>query len=116
MDLETYNLEGVLIPYAISYFDGKVSKSFYINDYKDKNEMLRECIKSLMRRRYHNYKIYIHNFSNFDVIFLFNTIIELADSVDPIINDGQFINIIFNFGDYKLYFRDSYLLLPSSLR
>ena len=116
MDLETRQINEIMVPYSVSIYDGKITTSFYLSDFKSSDEMLKSAIKTIMKAKYHNYKIYIHNFSYFDVIFLFNTIIELADSVDPIINDGQFINIIFNFGDYKLYFRDSLLMLPSSLR
>lgn len=118
MDIETRNIGGVLSPYTISYYDGDVCKSFYLTDYLDSRMMLISCIKSLMKRKYHGKKIYIHNFSNFDVVFLFNVLCELSEDIKPIINDGNFIDIKFKFfsGKYKLYFRDSLLMLPSSLR
>ena len=62
MDLETYNDMGTLRPYAVSYYDGKESKSFYLTDYKDSADMLTSSIKSLMLRKYNNYKVYLHNF------------------------------------------------------
>ena len=69
-----------------------------------------------MKRKYHNHKIYLHNFSRFDSIFLFSVFTDLSDSVHPVIRDGRFINLRINFaGKYNLYFRDSLLLLPSSL-
>ena len=90
--------------------------------------MLIDCIKSLMLRKYHGYKIYLHNLGNFDGIFLLNIFsqikniffiwAELSDRVSPIINNGKIISIKFKFcnGKYTLHFRDSFLLLPSSLR
>ena len=118
MDLETINVNGKLIPYVISHYDGTSSQTYYVTDYRDHKDMLIACIKSLMQRKYNGYKVYLHNFSNFDGIFLFNILNELSNDIKPIINDGNFINIIFKYnnGKYKLYFRDSLLMLPSSLR
>lgn len=95
-----------------------VAKTFYITEYSDHKDMLIACIKSLMQRKYHTYKVYLHNFSNFDGIFLFNILIELSSDIKPIINDGKFINITFKYNNskYNLYFRDSFLMLPLSLR
>ena len=118
MDLETINVNGKLIPYVIAHYVGTSSQTFYVTDYRDHKDMLIACIKSLMQRKYNGYKVYLHNFSNFDGIFLFNILTELSNDIKPIINDGNFINIIFKYnnGKYKLYFRDSFLMLPSSLR
>ena len=118
MDIETRNVKGTLVPYAIALFDGDNSKTFYVTDYKDHKNMLISAIKSIMLRRYHGYKVYLHNFSNFDGIFLFKTLVYLADSIQPIINDNRFVNTKFKFNDnkYKLEFRDSLLMLPVSLR
>lgn len=118
MDLETRNVNGTLVPYAIALFDGENSKTFYVTDYKDHKAMLIDAIKSIMLRRYHGYKVYLHNFSNFDGIFLFKILVSLADSIQPIINDNRYVNTKFKFNDnkYKLEFRDSLLMLPVSLR
>ena len=79
--------------------------------------MLTNCIKSVMQRKYNNYRIYLHNFSNFDAVFLFNVLSTLTDNIKPIINDGKFVDLKFSFAQekYKIYFRDSLLMLPSSL-
>ena len=118
MDLETRNVNGTLVPYAIALFDGRNSKTFYITDYKDHEDMLKNAIQSIMLRRYNGYKVYLHNFSNFDGIFLFKILVSLADSIQPIINDNRYVNTKFKFNDnkYKLEFRDSLLMLPVSLR
>ena len=123
MDLETRNIDGELSPYCISIFDGKSSKSFYLSDYSNKEEMIEVAIKSLMRKKYNGYKIYLHNFSYFDSIFLMTILSSLTNLVlKPKIRDGRIINFPFKFSTkestkiYILHFRDSYLLLPSSLR
>lgn len=59
----------------------------------------------------------IHNFSRFDAVFLLSIMTDLSDKVFPIMRDGKYINLRFEYGElYKLYFRDSLLLLPASLR
>ena len=78
--------------------------------------MIKSALASLFVRKYNNNKVYVHNFSNFDSIFLLSVFTDLSDSVHPVIRDGRFINLRINFaGKYNLYFRDSLLLLPSSL-
>jgi|ERR1700731_114700 len=105
-----------MTPYCISIYDGKELKSFYILDYKDSNEMMSESIKYLMKRKYHGYKIYHHNFGKFDSIFLLNNLINLSDKIYPILRNRNLIELRFKFNkQYILYFRDSYLLLTSSL-
>ena len=64
--------------------------------------------------------MYLHNLSFFDGIFLLWILSELTYiPIKPIIRDGRIIDLKFRFNIYthsfNLYFRDSYLLLPSSL-
>jgi DNA polymerase type B, organellar and viral len=121
MDFETRiikNNSGDTEVYCINLYDGYEKKSFYLLDYKDSESMLTSSIEYLMKRKYDNYKIYFHNFSYFDVIYLFKVLTKLSNRVTPLIRDGRFIDIKFTFSDeksYNLYFRDSYLQLPSSL-
>nr|WVH37941.1 DNA polymerase [Dichomitus squalens] len=118
MDLETYNLNGKLIPYAVSIYNGHKYHFFYLTDYENSTQMLIAAIKTLMLRRYHGYKVYLHNFSNFDGIFLINILNELSENISIKRHNDKFIEIkfLFNAGKYKLYFRDSLLMLPVSLR
>jgi hypothetical protein len=53
--------------------------------------MITASMKYLCQWKYDNHKVYLHNFS-------------------------KFISIQFNYNDYIVEFKDSYLLLPSSLR
>lgn len=118
MDIETRNIDGVISPYAVSTYDGKIFNFFYLSDYDSTAELLTASVKSLMQRKYNGYKVYLHNFSNFDGVFLLNILTGLSNKITPIINDSKFIDILFYFkeGKYKLHFRDSLLMLPASLR
>ncbi|WP_216699515.1 DNA polymerase, partial [Actinotalea ferrariae] len=120
MDIETKTINKKMIPICISLYDGKISKSFFISDFDNSNEMIKKAILFLVQRKYNNYKIYFHNFSSFDSIFLLNNLIQVANLVKPIIRDGKIIELRaeFNYNDNKktvIVFRDSLLLLPSSL-
>ena len=119
MDLETFKENGVLVPYAVSIYDGKNinNKFFYLSDYKNSTDMLINAIKSIMTRKYHCYKVYLHNFSNFDGIFLLDILNQITDKIEIKKNEGRFIDIKIHFNNdkYKLHFRDSLLMLPASL-
>jgi hypothetical protein len=55
--------------------------------------------------------------AKFDIIFLLKYLVKLGD-VNPIIHNGRIISINLNYGkdlEYKLQFKDSYLILLSSL-
>lgn len=117
MDLETRMMGRVLKPYCVSIYDGKVKASFYLTDFKNISEMLTAAVTYLMVRKYKGYRVYMHNFSNFDSIFLINTLQKLTThTLEPSRRNGKLVNLEFRFGKYLLYFRDSYLILPSSLR
>jgi hypothetical protein len=119
MDLETRIIQGEMTSYCVSIFDGNNHKSFYLTDFNSEKEMLKNSITYLRRsrkRKYHNYKIYLHNFSKFEAVFMLSSITELSDKVNPIIRNGQFINLTMSFANkYELHFRDSLLILPGTL-
>jgi len=120
---EIKNKEYILIPYCVSFYDGVKNWSFYLLDYKnDSVKMLQEALKSLMFRKYNGYKIYLHNFSYFDGIFLMKEITSLFPMVVPVMRDHQLIDIKAYYGKpiknkypYKINFRDSCLLMPDKL-
>ncbi len=126
MDLETKEINGTLIPYCVSIFDGDQAYSFYITDYESSDEMLKTSLKFVLKRKYNEYKIYLHNFSYFDGIFLMKIISDLVSSnnIIPVIRDNRIINLRVEFlpentkntkRKYYVEFRDSYLLLTTSL-
>lgn len=117
MDLETRIINNEMSSYCVSNYDGKIKKSFYLNDYSNEKEMLRASVIYLMKRKYNNHKIYLHNFSGFDAVFLLRVMTDLSNKVRPILRDGRYIDIRLDFAEkYKIYFRDSLLLVPVSLR
>ena len=116
MDIETMIIENKHIPYLISWYDGTNIKSYYLPDYENNVEiMISKAIRDLCIRKYKNYKVYIHNFANFDLIFLLKYLTKLG-IVKPIIHNGKFITIKFIFNKYTIYFKDSYLITQSSIR
>ena len=118
MDLETRTIQGVMEVYHITLFDGKVFYNFYLADYRNSDEMLDACIKSLLLRKYRGYVIYLHNFAGFDGIFLLKRIAVLSPNADIIMKDNKIISLkvkYFN-SQYTITFRDSFLILPSSLQ
>nr|YP_010455140.1 hypothetical protein NYK79_mgp08 [Porodaedalea mongolica]UUA03982.1 hypothetical protein [Porodaedalea mongolica]WCF76751.1 hypothetical protein [Porodaedalea mongolica] len=120
LDVETYlDAENKMSIYCISVFDGDKSKSFYLTDYKNIDSLIKDLLSTIFNRKYSGKKIYIHNSSEFDLIFLLKYIVSYGSvKVEPIIKDGKFISIDIRFGPYFMYnvlFRDSILLLPDSL-
>lgn len=115
MDLETRVDNDTHIPYCVGVFTGNEKLSFYLSDYKNSNHMLSQAIKSIFTSKYKNYKVYLHNLSNFDGIFLLKIMKDIG-IIDPIINNGRIISLTLTLDNCKLTFLDSYQLLPSSLR
>lgn len=115
MDIETRTINGLMKPITISLFDGKNLWSYFVNDFESDNKMIEEALKSLFKRRYQGYKVYLHNFSDFDSIFIMKYLCNLSSQCNVIMRDGKMIDLKIKAGKYNLSFRDSYLLLPASL-
>ncbi len=80
MDLETKSINGTLIPYCVSIFDGKKAYSFYIDEFESSENMLKASIKFILKRKFNKHRVYLHNFSYFDGIFLMKIISDLVDA------------------------------------
>lgn len=79
--------------------------------------MLTASILYLMKRKYHNHRIFLHNFSRFDAVFLLRIMSNLSDQIKPIMRNGKILDLRLKFANnYNLFFRDSLLLLPAPLR
>jgi hypothetical protein len=120
-EIETREINNKLTPICFSSYNGKVCKSFYITDYSSVNDMLLTAIRSLLLTKYHSWNIYFHNLSLFDGVFIFKLLAEMPNSkIYPILKDGKMINLklewLSNNSKYYINFRDSYLMLPESLR
>ena len=115
MDIETFIKDGIHIPYVISWYDGENNYSYYLTDFNSSDDMIIKSLKDLMVKSYDNYKIYIHNLSRFDGIFLLKILANLGEC-QPIIHNDKIISIGFKFKGYDITFRDSKQLLIGSLR
>jgi hypothetical protein len=108
---------------ASCIYDGNTCKSFYLADFKNSDELLRESISYLLQRKYNGYRVYIHNFSKFDAVFMLRIMAKMnnCEITRCLKRESKIIDIKLTFNldgkrKYSLYFRDSLLLLPSSLR
>nr|YP_009690310.1 hypothetical protein Fomme_000081 [Fomitiporia mediterranea]QEG57090.1 hypothetical protein Fomme_000081 [Fomitiporia mediterranea] len=118
LDVETFDDENNNKNiYCISFYEGVKALSFYLTDYEDIHSLINDLLRTIFSKKYAGKHIYIHNSSEFDMIFLYSYIINyFGNKVKPIIKDGKFINLDVEFGNatrYKLFFKDSLLLLPS---
>ncbi len=112
------------IPVAVSIFDGKTNYSCIFKNENTWQVELATFLKiNLLRRKFEYHKIYVHNFSYFDAIFLIDTLTQLGSIRKPVIRDNKILKIRFNFKinetdkrKYTLTFYDSNLLFQSSLR
>jgi hypothetical protein len=122
VDNDTGVVNKVKVPICLCIYDGK--NSFYFL-FKDPNNWISDLMKafrnSIMKRKYNDYKIYVHNLSHFDSVFMLDVLSRLGD-VKPLYRD-KFFEIIFKFKvndknkiEYTLTFYDSKLILPASLR
>ena len=123
LDIETRTIDGVMTPYCICFFDGNESYSYYLSDYNSVDAMLLDCIDHLIRPKYMGFKVYIHNLSHFDGIFLIRILARFVNKhnldMKIIKRDTSIISIKItlniNGKNYTIEFRDSLLTLPSSL-
>src|SRR5229473_3331337 len=52
IDIETYIVDGLMTPYLICFYDGKNFYYFYLSDYNSVEEMMLNCLKSILIRKY----------------------------------------------------------------
>lgn len=104
---------------CISIHDGNLTNSFYISDFKNKDELIKKALSSLFIKKYNGYVVYFHNFSRFDSVFILSALTDLSNKVIPLKREERIIDIKVRYGTnnkYGISFRDSLLLLPSSLK
>lgn len=129
MDIETYIDNEEHIPYCIGWYDGKIKKKYHILDYENKEMMIDSVFEDLTNKKYNRYTIYLHNMAKFDSAFLLNNLIKKF-KVTPIMKDGKLLSLtlikkqpemvseigIKKFPRITLYIKDSFLLIPTSLK
>ena len=118
----TFEVEGKLFPYnpefnKISLFKNPALLNQFIEYSKQDSISLLKALTDLLDFN-PNAKVYIHNFSNFDYMFIIKVLFENF-KVKPFFRNNKVINLVYQFKDNdksKIYLFDSYLILPSSLR
>lgn len=117
MELERIEYPNFVAPYMEEILESKNKNMIKIADY----------LGQFMTHKFHKFRIYAHNMSGFDGIFLLNSLLLLQESnnikIIPTKRDNKMISIkvLFNYdGKYERYrhhiiFHDSYSLLLSSL-
>ena len=122
LDLETRTVDNVVSPYCACSFDGSTSRSYYLPDFYSVEEMLTNSLMDLIDVKYDGYAIYVHNFSGFDGIFLLKILAQIQKinsniEINVIKRDSFIIEVCIKLDDkFKIFIRDSLLILHSSLR
>jgi len=125
MDLESRQINNVAKPYLLAFYDGVHSYSFYLHYYKNIESMIKAAFTQLLKSKYHQHKVYLHNLSYFDGVFMLNILDSLPNCKLSINRHaGRLINLQLTYKsqaplggkqNYYLHFRDSLLLLPVAL-
>jgi len=124
LDTDTGVVNKVKVPICMCIYDGKNSFYFIFKDHNNWiNDLMRALRNSIMKRKYNGYKIYIHNFSHFDSIFMIDVLSRLGEVKKPLFRDNAILKLPFEFTTnyknkekYMVTFYDSKLILPHSLR
>jgi hypothetical protein len=118
MDIETITKNNKLKPYLITSYDGI---NFITSYGQDENALFRVFFDQLLSKtKIGVTKIYAHNLSGFDGIFMMKHLLNYG-KVEPLLFNGKLItikvkiNILGHIGK-TIIFKDSMLLLPLSLR
>jgi hypothetical protein len=119
MDIETIKNNGKLIPYLICAYNGNDYITSYGKDQKSLFNKFFDQLLSNIKNRTTTY-IYAHNLSGFDGIFLLKYLLAYG-KVEPLLFKGKLISIklklkIKGHKTKTIIFKDSYLMLPHSLR
>ena len=126
MDLETITQDGKLTPYLVCAYNGKDYITSYANESLDQKVLFTSFIEQLLTffGKSNNLLVYAHNLSGFDGIFLMKHLLSFG-KVEPLLFNGRLMSIKIKLnnklagGKYYgkvIIFKDSYLLLPLSLR
>jgi hypothetical protein len=113
MDIETIRLSnGKLSPYLICAYDGQDYITYYNENPKALFTSFIEQFLSLNK----NFKIYAHNLSAFDGILTMRHLMSYGN-IEPLIFNHKLMGITLKTSSgITIEFKDSYLLLPESLR
>lgn len=127
LDLETYVVDKISKVYALGFYTKQHKlKTFYINpETLDSNELILNCIDSMLTAKYSGYTFYVHNLGRYDVVFLLKTLIQanLKEDIyklEIISRDDLILSFMIskkiNTKNYKIKIVDSYNILSHSLK
>lgn len=123
MDLESRQINNVAKPYLLAFYDGNHRYSFYLHDYKNIESMIKAAFTQLLKSKYEQHKVYLHNLSYFDGVFMLKILDSLPNcSLSINRHEGRLINLQLTYKsqtgkqNYHLHFRDSLLILPVALK
>lgn len=104
MDIESRKINNVSTPYLIAFFDGFKSYSFYLGNYTNVESMLKAAFTHLLKSKFDQHKIYLHNLSFFDGVFMLNILKALPDcQLFALRHEGKFINLQLSYGKKYLF-------------
>jgi hypothetical protein len=119
MDIETLNIGGKLVPYAICASNGTQNISSFLRGRNQKDlfdSFMKQLLKMMVAMGSLRLIVLAHNLSGFDGIFLMKHLLRYGE-VQPLLFNGKIMSITLKLGGGKsVLFKDSYLLIPHSLR
>jgi len=127
MDIETIKMKidskkRSLVPYLICAYNGTDYITSYANESLNQKDLFTSFINQLLNffKDSNILTVYAHNLSGFDGIFLMKHLLSYG-KVTPLLFNGKLMSIKVKIGNKKsnyktIIFKDSYLLLPLSLR
>jgi len=120
-DIECYiDKNNNFIPYSTGVYDGTNFKVYYLKDYSNSYHMMSACLTYILNN-YKNYTIYVHNLRKFDSFFLIQHYCNSQFITGIPFFKDKFFSLTMILKDEnnksisKVIFKDSYLLLNSSL-
>ena len=122
MDIETITKAGKLVPYLLCAYNGIDYITSYANTNLNQKQLFSVFINQLLSffNKSNKLIVYAHNLSGYDGIFLLKHLFQFG-KVEPLLFNGRLISIkvklnIVGHTDKTIEFKDSFLLLPLSLR
>lgn len=124
MDIETITINNKVTPYLINSYTRGGDGRHHLNSYNEnENELFKDFIAKLISQvsSFDSKKVYVyaHNLSTFDGVLILKHLFKFG-KVKPILHNGRIISITFIYkynGIIRtIIFKDSFLMLPSSLR
>lgn len=103
LDIETFvDRDGFSKVYALGFKTAKIQEPvmFYLDKDSNSDLLVQNCIDSLLISMYDKYVFYVHNFSKFDVIFLYNILLKANEkkgfkyyNLKPTMRDSDIIRL-----------------------